>query len=187
MRIESGIGVRDARVAANQQPRADQQHERQRDLGRDEDFAKSPVAESKAARADGTSPALLEHRVRIDARRAQRRTEPEDQSGHERDDERERENASVDADLAESRDVRRAELANGEDAAERDDQPDDAADAATAARFPSAAAATDRDRSAPTAARIAISFSRTAARDSSRFATLPHAISSTNPTAPSRT
>ena len=41
-----------------------------------------------------------------------------------------------------------------------------------------------RARPAPSAARTAISCSRSVARASSRFATLAHAISSTNPTAP---
>ena len=42
-----------------------------------------------------------------------------------------------------------------------------------------------RARLAPSAARTAISFCRPSARESSRFATLAQAISSTNPTAPS--
>ena len=43
-----------------------------------------------------------------------------------------------------------------------------------------------RARVAPTAARMAISRSRTVARASSRLATFTHAISSTKPTAPAR-
>ena len=43
---------------------------------------------------------------------------------------------------------------------------------------------TSRDRLAPSDVRIAISFSRAAARASSMFATLLHAMSSSNPTAP---
>ena len=46
---------------------------------------------------------------------------------------------------------------------------------------------TIRPRLAPSAVRSAISLRRDAARASSRFATLAHAISSTRPTAPSRT
>ena len=44
-----------------------------------------------------------------------------------------------------------------------------------------------RSRLAPTAARIAISFCRTAARAISRLATLAQAINSTKPTAPNNT
>ena len=45
---------------------------------------------------------------------------------------------------------------------------------------------TMRPRPAPSAVRTAISRPRAAPRASSRFATLPHAIRSTSPTAPSR-
>ncbi len=45
---------------------------------------------------------------------------------------------------------------------------------------------TSRERPAPRAVRTAISLSRAAARASNRFATFTHAISSTKPTAPSR-
>ena len=44
-----------------------------------------------------------------------------------------------------------------------------------------------RNRVAPSAPRKAISFSRAAVRANIRFATFAHAISSTNPTAPSST
>ena len=46
---------------------------------------------------------------------------------------------------------------------------------------------TTRHRLAPSAARTAISFCRAAARASRRLATLAHAMSNTNPTAPSNT
>jgi hypothetical protein len=46
---------------------------------------------------------------------------------------------------------------------------------------------TSRSREAPSALRMAISFPRAAARDSSRLATLAQAISRTKPTAPSST
>src|SRR6185436_7033742 len=45
---------------------------------------------------------------------------------------------------------------------------------------------TTRQRTAPSAVRIAISFSRSAARASNRLATFAHAINNTHPTAPSR-
>ena len=86
------------------------------------------MPEAERARADAAAAALAQHVVQIQPRRAQRRHEPEHDARDERDAEREREHASVDADLVESRNLRRAELAEHFDAAIASTSPSDTAE-----------------------------------------------------------
>ena len=90
----------------------------------DEQLAKLLVAEAERARSHAAAPALAQHVVQVEPRRAQRRHEPEHDARDERDREREREHARVDADLAQPRNVRRAEPAEDLDGRDGEREPE---------------------------------------------------------------
>ena len=95
--LETDRHARQAREALEQQAGADEQHQRQRDLGDHERVARSAPRRRRAAAA-----ALQ----RVDRRLAggeRRGDQAEDEAGGQRDREREREHAAVDGDLGSAR------------------------------------------------------------------------------------
>ena len=79
--------------ALDQQAGAGQQHDRERDLGDDEDSARA----SHSSPDHGPRASLLDGVDQIDLRGVERRNETEQQAGGERNDKGEREDASIDA------------------------------------------------------------------------------------------
>ena len=80
-RIESDGRRLEVQEAADEERRADEQHERKRDLGDDQ-----RVAEAGARPAGAAAAALLQAALKVAAHRLQRRRQPEDDAGQERDD-----------------------------------------------------------------------------------------------------
>jgi hypothetical protein len=80
---EAGVNLLQPRERAEQQARADEQHEAQRDLARDEQRPRATAAVRDAA------PGLLQRRDEVDAARAERRGERREQPGEQRDRRRE--------------------------------------------------------------------------------------------------
>ena len=74
--VEPDRGVLQVEEAADEQRRADQQHQRHRDFGDDEH-----VADAGAAAARGAAAALLQARLQVGAGRLQRRRQAEDDAG----------------------------------------------------------------------------------------------------------
>ena len=168
-----------APCAADEKSRADEQRERERHLRADEQRAQTIARRARAA-----SP-LAQRLLQLRTRRAQRRREPEDEAAHDAEDKREAEHAPIDRRLIEPRNV------FGAHSAQQPQQTNATASPATAPVSDSIETFGEqlpdsRPRPAPSAARIASSLARVVARASSRLATLPHAMSSTKPTAPSR-
>ena len=178
-RIEAERRGLEVEEAAHEQRRADEQHERQRDLDDDE-----RAAEPGAGTAGVAAAALLEALLEVAARRLERRREPEDDAGQHRDGDRVDERARVEAPVDEVRHaVLRHPHVEQPDANPGKAHPDRRAEQPDGTASVSSCR-TIRHRPAPSAARIEISRCRTDARASSRFATLAHAISSTSVTAP---
>ena len=107
VRVVAGVNAAQADEALEQQPRADEQHERQGDFAHDERAAQATPA------APGRPPAAFFERLgQVRPRRAQGGREPEGQPGQERDREREAEHGRVYAEragLVEPREVRAAQ------------------------------------------------------------------------------
>ena len=110
LRLESRIDVDELVEAAQQQRRARQQHDRQRDL-RDEQHAAHPAATGRRGRAA----AFLEHRAHAGARRLPRGRQAEEDAGHDRRDRRKREHRAIDPDVGDPRNAASAERLNRRD------------------------------------------------------------------------
>ena len=118
--VNPGSTRRKRLEAANHQPGADQQHQRQRELRRDQDLLRSLLlaAEAGAAAAAG-------HVVEPGPQVPRHRQQPEGQAGDERDRQREAERDRVDGDLVEPRQLcrsdrdQRAHAGGGEQDAEQ--------------------------------------------------------------------
>ena len=100
--------------------------------------------------------------------------------------EREREDGAVDRDVVDARDAAGAERPNRWISARWRDRLRAMPPASARTTLSTSICRTRRRRLAPSAVLIAISFSRTDARTSSRLATFAHAMSTTTPTAASR-
>jgi hypothetical protein len=179
-RVEPGQLLLLAHEGPHHQARAHEQDHRQPDLRHQQ---RGPAA---LARPAAPAPSFLEDVVEIDARRAQRGQEAEDQAGGHGNDEGEREHAHVDVHVAQQ-----LREAGGDDEGEEARPPEREQEAAAAPdegqhevlreELPHETAA-----AGPVAARSASSFCRAAPAASSRFATLAQAMSRTKLTAPSR-
>src|SRR5437763_2187573 len=101
-RVVAGIHRGQPHEAPDEQPRAHQQHERERDL-RHHQPALRPVAPARARRGAALVAQRLLH---AGARRAQRRQQAERQARHEREDEGEGEYPGVEPDLVHARHAR---------------------------------------------------------------------------------
>ena len=168
--------------AAHEEARADQQDERERDLGDHEG-----VARDRAARVGVRAAALLERVVRVGAGQPPGRDGAREQSRDERDGEREgehRRRRRGSRPRAASGFARNATISLTPAPATRSPSRPPA----SASRVVSAKSCrTMRARLAPRAARTAISLRRPSVRASTRLATFAQAISRTHPTAPSST
>src|SRR5215471_7191028 len=92
---KAGVDRRQLPPAAEQQARADDEYERQRDLRHNQRFAD---AESMMPFGDA-APLRLHRRLRIDASGTPRRYEPEEQAGDRGDADREPEDTLIDAEI----------------------------------------------------------------------------------------
>ena len=90
LRTEARIHLQQLTQAAKQQPGANQEHDRQREL-RDDERVSELAAPSGACR----SPAVLDRVLQLDPRTAKRGRDAEEHDGHERHDEGEREHRRV--------------------------------------------------------------------------------------------
>jgi hypothetical protein len=114
-----------AAEALHHQPRAGEQHERERDLRHHERAPQPPAPRALPA---GTLAALLQSVVEVQARRFERRGDAEDDAGQERDGQRPAEHREVDADALEAHEVLRADGDERPDAPPRDEQAEEAAE-----------------------------------------------------------
>ena len=87
-RIEARRHGGEARDAAHDQRRADEQHHRERDLGDDEQPAQAVSAPPQRAGAAGAAPGVVEIARQVQARQPPRRRQPEQQPGRDRQDRR---------------------------------------------------------------------------------------------------
>jgi hypothetical protein len=106
IRIEARIDVAQTLKTFNQKPRADEQHERERNF-RDDEQAAHTIAPPAFRRA---APALFERLVQVEPRSLQRGREAEDDACQKRDRQREAEHASVQRNLLRARHARRNQL-----------------------------------------------------------------------------
>ena len=84
LRVESRRHALQAHEAADQQPGADQQHQRERHLRTTSRLRSRRRARAEAAFALRAPAARLERRVEVHSRRAQRRRQAEDDAGQDR-------------------------------------------------------------------------------------------------------
>src|SRR5260370_41476112 len=118
--IEPRRHVLKPQKTADQEARADQEHQRQREL-RDHQQTAEPVGRHvEAALAERASAAGLERRIDVDGGDAERGCEPESDSGEDRNPEGEQQNPRVDPDLFEARDIAGVQGANRIQAPESD-------------------------------------------------------------------
>jgi hypothetical protein len=121
--VEAGIEVDGVAQGAQEEARADEQHERERDLRDDERVAQAEAAQP-GRRAAGV---VLERRDEIGARGVERGGEAEDEARRERDGEREEQHARVDREIEQRRLFRGEEAGQQVGRPQRDDEPDAAA------------------------------------------------------------
>ncbi len=121
--VEAEIDALQPPETLDQQRRADQQHQRERELADDEDAAQARRASGGA----GPARRLAHHRLQLGVRALNRRRQAEEHAGHDRQGGREREHGRVDVDGLQSRQARRADLHEGVDAPDRDQQAERAA------------------------------------------------------------
>ena len=165
----------------NHQPRADEQHQRQRHLRHDQ---------RRCARdgAPGSGSTCVRRRAGLRQMPRpgvpQRRDQPEQQPREQRDRQREGERARVERDLVAGAADSRARRQRGRAGRRRRAPGRARRRAAPSSRLSTSSAADDAPRPAPSAARTASSCCRASARTSSRFATFAQAISSTMPIVP---
>ena len=185
-RIEAGGHVLELREAANQQPGADQQHHRQRQLGDDQQAPHvAGRGPTRAPAADAPRPRSFRFSCRSTPAQPQRRRETEEHARQHRHAEREQQHAC-------RRSRSRAAAARSSMPSTRmpsrrpvrEQQARRTPPATASSTLSVSSCRTMRPRLAPRAARTAISRWRASARESSRFATFAQAISSTNATAP---
>ena len=176
---EAGVDLLQLDEAAHQQPGADQQHERDRDLRDDQ-----RVARAETAAADGAVPGILHRRVGAPR---QRRQQAEQQAGEHRHAEGERQHDAVDRDFLGARREARGE--GDEQVARPASRP--AGRARRRRRASSVLSVSSwramRPRPAPSALRSASSRSRPITRASARLATFAATSSSTKPVTASST
>ena len=127
MGIEAGTDTAEGEKGANEQRRADQQHQRQRDLADDEQRPSLALPEAGA----GAVAALLQSRVQVGPRGAESREESEQDAGEQRDGKGEGEYAPIDADggavFANTRQAGRAHGQQGAHSHEAEQQAKNAA------------------------------------------------------------
>jgi hypothetical protein len=92
--IEAGTDAAESEKSANEQRRADQQNQGQRNLADDQERARLGLPEA----GPGAVAALLERRVEVGARGGESREEPEQDAGEQRHREGEREYTPIDSD-----------------------------------------------------------------------------------------
>ena len=124
LRAEPGIDVQDAYEAHRKETGADQQDERQRDLGDDQNAARGRC---RAAGRSG-APALAQQRFEISARDVKRRDRAEYQAGQRGDRHGERHDAGVDRDVGVRREASQIEPREQLQAGCADDQARTATD-----------------------------------------------------------
>ena len=122
-RIEPGIDLLQPREAADQEPGADEERERERDLRDDETLA-NPLA---AMLADGPR-AVLQRMLQIGARPLERRRKAEDEPGRDRNRERVEEHCAVDANRFDAKLIERAHRLQSANGGDRDAETGDGAD-----------------------------------------------------------
>src|SRR6185295_15823154 len=97
---ETGLHALELPEAPDEEPGTDQEHDRESDLGEDQEGARQP-----AAAIPGLAlAAVAERGLEVRARRVEGGQQPEEQAGREREAEGEGEHRSVDADLLGARD-----------------------------------------------------------------------------------
>ena len=99
--VEARIDPHQLHEAADEQPRANQQHDRQRDFCDDQQAAQ---ALATCTRGAGPS-AVLERARQVGTRRLQRRNDPEEETGHQGRCHGRREHAQVEADRGDAREA----------------------------------------------------------------------------------
>ena len=100
MRVEARIDRLQLQEGAKQQPRADQQQQRERDFGDDEQTAQAVLhSAGRSARI------LLQRFVNIGSRYLPRRRESEHNAGNQRDKDCKGENLEVEIDIVQSREI----------------------------------------------------------------------------------
>ena len=99
-RVEAGIDVAQLAEACEQQCGADEEHQRERNLGHHEHAERALTCTGRAA------PFLLQGDIDVGARRVQRRHQPEDHARDERDAHREQQRPHVDVNLVRTRNRR---------------------------------------------------------------------------------
>lgn len=104
LRVEAGLHPRDLHQAADEEPRAHEQHDGQRHLCRDQ-----RVAHSSPRDAGRAAPALAERAGHVGARRLECRREPEPHRGHEGQEERDAERPPAYRNLVHPRQLGRRE------------------------------------------------------------------------------
>ena len=186
---EDLLGAHESRVdlahrleGADHESRADEQHDRERDLGDDQPVARAVPLASGAREA----PAFFERRGEVRRRELHHREQPEEQSSQERDREREEQDERIDADLSRAGQPVWRVRDKHTDAGIRQAEPDDAAGErqrqALRQELPRDSTRAGAQR------RVDGQFLLPAsARTRNRFATFAHAMSRTSPTVPSST
>ena len=172
--------------AADQQPGADEQHQRKGEFGDNEQAAQTVASQVQTAIGLPAAAAGFERRVQIHLDGAPHRREAEENAGRERKAEGEGQNRAVDSDIIEAGNIAGVHGAHDGKAEARDKKSGGAAEEASRMLSVSSWRAS-RCQPAPRAVRMATSFSRPAARASRRLATLAQAISRTSATEPSST
>jgi hypothetical protein len=176
-RVEPGIDPQEPPDALHHEPRAREQDHRQADFHGHEDALRAMASASGAARA------FLQGFLRVRIRAVERRGQSEQDAGDDRDRQGEEQDVRVDPDFRGARQAARrgsqhqAGPPAGEQQADRGAPRDSRTLSVNNWR-------TTRQRSAPSAARMANSRFRAVERANSRLATLAQAMISTNPTAP---
>ena len=105
VRIEAGRNTLQSRETADQQAGANEQHQGERQFGNHEQSAQPVARKAEATVALRASSTGFKRAAEIEADRAQSGGETKDQPGDDRHSERKRENASIDANHVEARNI----------------------------------------------------------------------------------
>ncbi len=120
--VETGRHRLQPHKAAEEQAGANEQHQRQRELGHDEQAAQPEARRAEATFGLLRATASLERGVEVDTRCAHGGCQTEDEAGQQCDTKREGEHIPIDADGVETRDVSRVHRANDGEADARNDK-----------------------------------------------------------------
>ena len=159
--VEPGVDGGELREAADQEPGAGEQHHRERHLGHDQRAAHP----RPAAIGDRATPGLLQRSGQAGRRRLERGHHPEDEAGHDRQAERERDHVAVDPHVVQPRNTGRLEPDQHVDAPDRQQQPETAADDAEDDAFGEELADEAAAGGAERAAHRHLAFARRRARE----------------------